>query len=70
MDLGRGHGFVLACRLIDCTGWISGQRLSGFFLVRWSKILLALFWWPTTIRINVVHRLGVAVLVVIVAVWP
>jgi hypothetical protein len=37
------------------------------FLQRWSKILFAVLWWPATIEINVVHRLGVIALIIIVA---
>jgi hypothetical protein len=44
---------------------IGGPRVS--FLQRWPKILLPILWWPTTIKINAMHQLGVAVLIVIVA---
>jgi hypothetical protein len=36
-------------------------------LRRCSKIILPILWWPTSIRINIVHWLGVAALAIIVA---
>jgi hypothetical protein len=36
------------------------------FRQRWSKILLPVLWWPTTIKINVVHRSRIAALIIIV----
>jgi hypothetical protein len=37
------------------------------FFRRWSKILFLVLWWLATIRIDVVHRLGVIALIIIVA---
>jgi hypothetical protein len=37
------------------------------FLRRCPKVLLPVLWWSTVIRINTVHQLGVAVLIVVVA---
>jgi hypothetical protein len=37
------------------------------FLWRWSKVLFPVLRWPTTIGIDVVHRLGVIALIIIVA---
>jgi hypothetical protein len=47
--------------VIQCSAYLSalwGSLLEGSlisFLLRCSKILLPIIWWPTTIRINVVH---------------
>jgi hypothetical protein len=49
---------------------MSGPLIEGCmvpFLRRWSKILFPVLWWPTTIGIDVVHRLGVIVLIIFVA---
>jgi hypothetical protein len=47
---------------------IGGHWVS--FLQMWSKILLPVLWWPATIKINAMHRLGIAVLAVLVARGP
>jgi hypothetical protein len=36
------------------------------FLWRWFKILLPVLSWPATIRVDTIHMLGVAVLIIIV----
>jgi hypothetical protein len=36
------------------------------FLRRWFKILLPVLSWPATIRVDTIHMLGVAVLIIIV----
>jgi hypothetical protein len=43
---------------------IEGSRVS--FLRRYCKVLLPILWWPTSIRINTMHWLRVAMLAVIV----
>jgi hypothetical protein len=47
---------------------IEGPQIS--FLWRWPKILLPIIWWPTIIRINIVHQLRVVALTIIVARGP
>jgi hypothetical protein len=47
---------------------IKASRIS--FLWWCPKILLPILWWPATIRIDAMHRLGVAMLAVIVMRGP
>jgi hypothetical protein len=66
MGLGRDRGHDLELRPFGCRG---GSLIEGHWvslLRRWSKILLPVLWWPATIRIDAMHRLGVATLIIIV----
>jgi hypothetical protein len=50
-------------------GYMGGSLIEGpwvSFLRRWSKILLPVLWWPANIRIDAMHMLGVAALIIIV----
>jgi hypothetical protein len=58
LDL-RPFGYMGGGSLVEGP-WVS-------FLRRWSEIFLPVLWWPATIRIDAMHRLRVAVLIIIVA---
>jgi hypothetical protein len=64
LNCDRGHDLEL--HSFGCMGrsLIEGPWVS--FLRRWSVILLPVPWWPATIRIDVMHRLGVDALIIIV----
>jgi hypothetical protein len=45
--------------------WVEGPEMS--FLQSCSEVLLPIFWWPASVKINDVYWLGVASLIFIVA---
>jgi hypothetical protein len=50
--------------------WPLVESALASFLRRGSEILIPIFWWPTNIRIDVVHWLGVAALIIIITRRP
>jgi hypothetical protein len=69
MGDGRDHGLVLACPLSEGSGLAFARKFLAPVLRKWSKIVFPILWWPTTIRINIVHFLGISLLVVIIMNW-
>jgi hypothetical protein len=67
MGLGHDCGHDLGSRLFGCMG--GGSLIEGplaSFLWRWSEIIFLVLWWPSTIRINVVHGPSTTTLIIIV----
>jgi hypothetical protein len=61
---------VASTRCIASLIVMSGPLVKGCmvsFLRRWSKILFPVLWWPTTIGIDDLYRLGIIALIIIVA---
>jgi hypothetical protein len=64
MGLGLGHDSKL--RLTGCIGGSLVKSRWASFMQRPSKVLLPVLWWPTTISVDVVHRLWVIALIIFV----
>jgi hypothetical protein len=66
MGLSHDRGHHLGLRLFCCMWGSLIECPLVSFQRRWLEILLPVLWWPTTFRINVVHRPGIAALIIIV----
>jgi hypothetical protein len=69
MGLGRNRGHDLELCTFGCMARIFNRKSLGFFLQRCYEILLPVLWWPATIRIDAMHRRGVATLIIVTPIF-
>jgi hypothetical protein len=66
MNLSNDRCHDLRLCLFGCMEGIFDRRSLGFFPTETVRNSSPILWWPTTIRINVVHRSRIAMLIILV----